>query len=284
MARQNKDTKVDHFRISLIDDMTHKQLWVLRFTRTSLIVTIISAVVVICLGIFCIIAFTPVRTFIPGYPDAHTKHAAIQNAIKIDSLENEIFKWELYSDNLKRIVNGEAPINVDSIIKSRSANKGVEKSVNKKVLQEKDSILREDVKEAEQFDVGGANRNLSIEGMHFFTPLKGVISQGYDKAIHPYLDITAPENSVIMSVLDGTVISAGWDDEGGYTIQIQHDNNIVSIYKHNQKLLKKAGDKVSAGTPIALLGNTGSLTTGDHLHFELWYKGEAVDPTKYINF
>ena len=87
-----------------------------------------------------------------------------------------------------------------------------------------------------------------------------------------------------MSVLDGTVIFAGWNDEFGYTIQIQHDGDIVTVYKHNQKLLKKTGDRVSAGAPIALLGNTGSLTTGDHLHFEMWYKGEAIDPTQYINF
>lgn len=102
--------------------------------------------------------------------------------------------------------------------------------------------------------------------------------------MHPYIDITAPANSVVMSVLDGTVIGAGWSDDSGYTIQIQHSNDIVSIYKHNQKLLKRTGDKVSAGSPVALVGNTGALTTGDHLHFELWYRGEAVDPTKYIKF
>ncbi|MBO5195408.1 MAG: M23 family metallopeptidase, partial [Bacteroidales bacterium] len=82
----------------------------------------------------------------------------------------------------------------------------------------------------------------------------------------------------------GTVIFSGWSDEVGYTIQIQHENDIVSIYKHNSKLLKKAGEKVLAGSPIALVGGTGTLSTGEHLHFELWYKGEAVDPTEYISF
>ena len=101
---------------------------------------------------------------------------------------------------------------------------------------------------------------------------------------NPYIDITAPANSVVKAALDGTVIFAGWNDEAGYTIQLQHSNDIVTIYKHNQKLLKKTGDKVTAGSPIALVGSTGSLSTGDHLHFELWYKGEAADPTKYINF
>ena len=86
------------------------------------------------------------------------------------------------------------------------------------------------------------------------------------------------------ATLDGTVIYDGWSDEDGYTIHIQHDGDIVSIYKHNEKLLKKTGDKVSAGMPVALVGNTGKLSTGDHLHFELWHKGETVDPAKYISF
>ena len=141
------------------------------------------------------------------------------------------------------------------------------------------------VTKEEQFQLSLAEgRNLHIEGMHFFCPLKGVISQGYDPSIHPFIDITAPANSMVYAVLDGTVIASGWNDDSGYTIQIQHVNDIISIYKHNQKLLRKVGDKVTAGEPIAIVGNTGTLTTGEHLHFELWYRGEAVDPTKYINF
>jgi murein DD-endopeptidase MepM/ murein hydrolase activator NlpD len=152
-------------------------------------------------------------------------------------------------------------------------------------LAMKDSLLRKQVKEEEQFDIAGREkRNLPIEGLHFFTPLKGVVSQGYDPAVHPYIDITAPAGSVVKAVLDGTVINDSWSEDTGYTIQIQHDGDIISIYKHNEKLLKKAGDKVTAGTPIALVGNTGELTTGDHLHFELWHKGQTVDPTLYIKF
>jgi murein DD-endopeptidase MepM/ murein hydrolase activator NlpD len=111
-----------------------------------------------------------------------------------------------------------------------------------------------------------------------------VISQGYDSATHPYIDITAPAGTVVKATLDGTVIFAGWNNETGNTIHIQHDGDIVSIYKHNEKLLKKTGDKVTAGSPIALVGNTGELTTGEHLHFELWHKGETVDPALYIKF
>ena len=117
-----------------------------------------------------------------------------------------------------------------------------------------------------------------------FCPLKGVISQAYNAVSHPYIDITAPQGSVVKAVLDGTVIYSGWSEDFGHTIQIQHEEDIVSIYKHNEKLLKKTGDKVTAGSPIALVGNSGSLTTGTHLHLELWHQGNAVDPAKYINF
>lgn len=279
-----KNTKVEHFRISLVDDMTHKQLWVRRFTRTSLFVTIISVVFAVMAAAYSLIAFTPLRTFIPGYPDAHTKREAIANAIKIDSLQNVIYTWEFYTGNLKKILEGADPVAIDSIIKSVSQPDKAS-GLTGKQLADRDSLLREDVHKAEQFGLDyGRERKLPIEGKHFFCPLKGVVSQAYDPLVHPYIDIAAPANSVVMSVLDGTVIGAGWSDDAGYTIQIQHSDDIISVYKHNQKLLKKAGDKVSAGSPVALVGNTGSLTTGDHLHFELWHKGEAVDPTKYINF
>jgi murein DD-endopeptidase MepM/ murein hydrolase activator NlpD len=137
----------------------------------------------------------------------------------------------------------------------------------------------------EQFGVSGtARRELPIEGIHFFCPMKGVVSEGFDMVLHPAMDITAPKGTSVMAVLDGTVISAGWNDETGYSIVLQHEGDIISIYRHNQKLLRKTGDKVSAGTAIALVGSTGSLSTGDHLHFELWYKGTAVDPARFISF
>ena len=282
--KQSKAPKVEHFRMSLIDDMTHKQLWVMRFTRTTFFVSIVSVVMVIMALSYSLIAFTPIKTFIPGYPDAHTKRAAINNALTIDSLQNVIYTWKFYTENLKKVMEGADPVVIDSVIRAQDATAELSATERKK-LDSKDSLLRANVRAEERFGLSEANeRRLPIEGVHFFTPLKGVVSQGYDQLLHPYIDITAPANSVVFSVLDGTVIGAGWSDDSGYTLQIQHTGDIISVYKHNQKLLKKTGDKVTAGMPVAIVGNTGSLTTGEHLHFELWYKGEAVDPTKYINF
>ena len=283
MSKQKKGGIIKNFRLTLVDDDTHDKVWSKKFTRIGALVTAVTVIVVTIATIFCVIAFTPIRTLIPGYPDARSKHDAIKNAITIDSLENVLTKWELYSENLRRVVDGQEPLKIDSLMEGRK-NPAAEAGDSRE-LAEKDSLLRKEVADEDRFDIKpGSARTLPIEGMHFFTPLKGVVSQGYDKALHPYIDITAPGNSVVMSVLDGTVISAGWNDTEGYTIRIQHEGDIISVYKHNQKLLKKTGDKVTAGTPIAVLGGTGSTSDGDHLHFELWHKGEAVDPTKYISF
>lgn len=281
MAQKSREKKNRTFRLAFIDDKTHEHIVTLHFTRTTFFVAVVTILVLLCAAIYSIIAFTPVRTFIPGYPDARSKRAAIQNAITIDSLENVIFRWELYSENLRRAVEGEEPVKIDSLIKAKNAVT----ELDMEAIARQDSLLREQVKEEEKFGISGrTQRDLPIEGLHFFTPVTGVISQGYDPAVHPYIDIAAPEGSVVKATLDGTVIFAGWSDEAGHTIQIQHEGDIVSIYKHNEKLLKKAGDKVTAGSPIALVGNTGELTTGDHLHFELWHKGQTVDPTLYIKF
>lgn len=283
MSKEKKE-RTSNYRLTLVDDDTHDKLWTRKFNKLNILVTAITSVVVLLTALWCLIAFTPLRTFIPGYPDARTKHDAIQNAIRIDSLENVITKWELYSENLRRVVEGEEPLKIDSLMAERKQTREITDK-DRAGLAMKDSLLRKEVAAEDKFDVtSGRTKTLPIEGMHFFTPLKGVVSQGYVQALHPYIDITAPNNSVVMSVLDGTVISAGWTDEDGFTIRVQHDGDIISVYKHNQKLMKKTGDKVSAGTPIAVVGGTGTTADGDHLHFELWHKGEAVDPTKYISF
>lgn len=284
MSKSNKEHRTSNFRLAIIDNQSHKQLWTVHFSRTGFIVALVTILVTLSTIIFSIIAYTPVRTFIPGYPDARSKRAAIQNAITIDSLETVIYKWGLYSENLKRVMEGMDPVKIDSIVNASMPTSATDADMAE--ILRNDSLLREKVREEEQFGISTQRekRDLQIEGVHFFSPLKGVISQGFNAVTHPYLDITAPQGTVVKAILDGTVIYSGWSEEYGHTIQIQHEGDIISIYKHNESLLKKAGDKVAAGSPIALIGNTGELSTGTHLHLELWYKGAAVDPSKYINF
>ena len=275
----NKKTR--KYRAALIDAFSHERLWSIVFTRPAFIIAVISGAVLLLLICFLLIAFTPLRTFIPGYPNAQARRTAVQNAIRIDSLETQILQWELYTENLKRVVAGEEPLLLDSLIlKQQAAGKDLDPAF----LARRDSLLRARVVEAEQFEVSGPRRDLPIEALSFYTPLKGVVSQGFDRTLHPYVDVTAPTGTAVMAVLDGTVVFAGWEEADGYTLAIQHKGDILSVYKHNEKLLKKAGESVKAGTPVALVGSSSSLTKGDHLRFELWYAGEAVDPAAYISF
>ena len=127
------------------------------------------------------------------------------------------------------------------------------------------------------------NTNNTLTGILFFTPLEGQISQSFErKSGHLGLDIVGAKNDPIKSTLDGTIIFADWTTDGGHEIHIQHSNNIVSVYKHNSYLLKKTGDRVRAGDPVAIMGNTGSQTDGAHLHFEIWVNGKPVDPQNYL--
>ena len=269
------------YRASLIDAVSHERLWSIVFTRPAFVTAIVSLVVLLLVIFYLLIAFTPLRSFIPGYPDAQARRQAVQNAIRIDSLETQILQWELYTENLKKVVAGEEPLLLDSLILRRQE---AGREVDSVFLARRDSLLRVRVTEAEQFEVSGTRRDLPIEALSFYTPLKGVVSQSFDRTLHPWVDVTAPTGTAVMAVLDGTVVFAGWEEADGYTLAIQHRGDILSVYKRNEKLLKKAGDVVKAGTPVALVGSSSSLTKGDHLRFELWYAGEAVDPAAYISF
>ena len=264
----DKNRKSRKYRAALMDAATHQRLWSIVFTRPAFIAAIVSLIVLLLVIFYLLIAFTPLRSFIPGYPDAQARRQAVQNAIRIDSLETQILQWELYTENLKKVVAGEEPLLLDSLILRRQESGRDADSV---FLARRDSLLR-------------ARVTVPIEALSFYTPLKGVVSQSFDRTLHPWVDVTAPTGTAVMAVLDGTVVFAGWEEADGYTLAIQHRGDILSVYKRNEKLLKKAGDTVKAGTPVALVGSSGSLTKGDHLRFELWYAGEAVDPAAYINF
>ncbi|MFA6713665.1 MAG: M23 family metallopeptidase [Bacteroidales bacterium] len=289
MPRNNKQKNSSlksRLRVSIINDDSHKELFYFKTNKLSLLV-ILSVILFIIIGTtYFVIAHTGIRQTIPGYPSLETKKVAIENRMKIDSLEKQIQLWSFQMANIQRVVTGREPLKVDSMtVKKNKSNADVE-SEYKDIYAKNDSLLRNEIQKQEKFNLSYSKTSIEqIEGLHFFTPVKGIISEGYNKALnHPFVDIAAATNTIVYSILDGTVISATWNDDTGYTIQIQHDNDIISIYKHNEQLLKSTGDKVKAGTPISLVGNTGKLSTGAHLHFELWHKGEAIDPTLYIKF
>lgn len=288
MARKTKsknreNTLRNKFRFSIFNDTSHKELFSFKANGLMMLISLSLAVILIIVSVTFLISYTPLREYIPGYPNAESRKAIIQNAIKADSLEQTMKMWAFQLENIQRMVKGEAPLTIDTLA-AAEADTSASKSTITNKLSKEDSLMRVEVMKQEMSST--ATRNIvQIEGLHFFPPVKGMISEGYNLAAdHPYVDIAAPANSVVTAVLDGTVIMANWTDETGFTIQIQHSNDIISIYKHNSKLLKNAGERVKAGAAIALVGDKGNLSMGTHLHFELWHKGIAVDPTHYIKF
>lgn len=283
MGRQNPDPDKKSYRLSLVDNETHHLIRAIRFNRVQFVYGLVTVVLALLLFFYLLFSFTPLRTAIPGYPNAYSKKAAVANAIKIDSLENIVTRWNLYAENLARVLTGEATVDFDSLVRSAGTRYLSDKDPAE--LARRDSLLQEQVQQEEQFGVSARReRELPLEGMHFFVPLKGVVSRAYDRVLHPAIDIAAPTGSVVSAVLDGTVIFTSWDAESGYIIILQHRDNLISVYTNNQKLLRAGGETVQAGTPIALVGGTASREGAEYLHFELWHDGESLDPTRYINF
>lgn len=241
-------------------------------------------IALVAVATYLLIDFTPLRRTIRGYPTRATREAALENRLKIDSLERLVQLWAFQVGNIQRVMSGREAMDLDSIAALQGQTG--ETDMYATMYAQQDSILRGIVEKETALDLSQADSHGTLlEGLDFFTPLKGMVTEPYNLAInHPYIDIAADENATVYSILDGTVVSAGYNEDTGYVMIIQHGNDLVSIYKHNDRLLKQAGDKVKTGTPIAIVGNTGRLATGVQLHLELWHAGEAIDPAKYISF
>jgi len=273
------------YRLTISNESTFEEALSFRLSRLNVFTaTGLFSIVLIAL-ITVLIAFTPLREYIPGYPDGKMRRNIEKNAKMVDSLILELEKRDRFFDGIKNVISGKDFDNVvqnkaDSIVDPKY--KGLQFSQS-----ENDSIFRKEHEAEEKFNltISGENKARGISSIHFFTPMKGMVSNSYDGQMGHYgVDVVGPLNERISAVLDGTIIFAEWTLNTGYVIQIQHDEDLVSIYKHNQELLKKPGEFVRAGEAIAILGNSGELTSGPHLHFELWHNGKALNPESYIKF
>ncbi|MEX0982429.1 MAG: peptidoglycan DD-metalloendopeptidase family protein [Bacteroidales bacterium] len=271
------------YRLVILNEESYEEVGFVRLSRLNIMaITGIMTLLVIAL-VYIAIAYTPIRELIPGYPDAMMSHHIRQNAMKLDSIQRELAIRDQYFLNINRIVNGERPMdylndtstsqNPDEIIFYRSAS---------------DSILRQKVEAEEQFRLSISDRpaeGKELHDIHFFTPVRGIITNHFNPLENHYgIDLVAGPDEVVKAALSGTVTMATWTLETGHVIQIQHENNMMSVYKHNAELFKTVGMKVNAGDAIAIIGNSGELTTGPHLHFELWHNGVPLNPSDYIAF
>lgn len=271
------------YRLSIYRDETYEEVLNLKLSKLN-VFTLVGIITIIFLTIvIAIIAYTPVREFIPGYPNQSTVTNIRKNEFLLDSLEIELSKRDRYFNNLKKILSGEDPDNYDNFADTGGRYENIEFS-----RSAEDSLLRQMMEQEQQFNLSysSAKRPVSsISSIHFFPPIKGMVTNAFSTTNNHYgIDIVAAPNEVVKAVMEGTVIMSSWTLETGWVIQIQHDNNLLSIYKHNAELLKRQGDFVKTGDPIAIIGNSGELTTGPHLHFELWHNMAPINPLDYIVF
>ncbi len=289
MAEEQKEKKklihklTDKYRIVLLNDSTFKEVGFMRLTRLNVIAVGGTMAILLIAIVWSLIAYTPIRELIPGYPDAEIRNNIVQNKIRLDSLEMEIQYRDQYFDNLKAIISGEKPPEfiVETTQSSAPANLEMQRSVS-------DSILRHDVEMAEKLSIPmvlANNEVARLDRLHFFSPVRGMVTNSFNPMNNHFgTDIVAGPNEVVKATLGGTVTMASWTLETGHVLQIQHDNNLISVYKHNAELLKKVGMRVKAGDAIAIIGNSGELTTGPHLHFEIWQNGVPLNPEDFIVF
>ncbi|MBN1340207.1 MAG: M23 family metallopeptidase [Bacteroidales bacterium] len=263
----------------------------LSFLLSRLNVLILGGSIVIFLIILTtfVIAFTPLREYIPGYTDVSLQREVLRLRQKVDSLEIDFARKNLFLNNLRAILEGKEIV-VDS---SSGLGEGIPDTQETGYFRSiEDSILRSEYDRDAAFSLYYPeneeyvlSRVSHLGSLFFFLPLEGVITNEFNAgAKHFGIDIVAKDNEAVKATLDGTVIFADWTVATGYTISIQHQDNFISVYKHNSVLLKSEGSYVKAGEPIAIVGNSGELSTGPHLHFELWYKGAPVNPRDYIAF
>lgn len=287
MATEKKKhivNKLKHkYRLIIYNDNTFEEVWYMRLSRLNVFTFVGTGLFLLIVLVTVLIAFTPIREFIPGYPDGNMRRNIVNNVHKLDSLEHELEIRDRYFASINRIIRGEVPISYEN--ENDSVVRYEDISFTK---SEHDSILRQQIEEEELFNLSvltSPGQKTDFSTIHFFPPVKGIITSSFNPGENHFgTDIVAASNKVVVATLSGTVILANWTLETGYVIQIQHDNNLVSIYKHNSELLKKVGNHVTAGETIAIIGNSGELTSGPHLHFELWHNGTPINPEDFISF
>ena len=230
-----------------------------------------------------IIITTPIRNYLPGYLDVEVRKEIVENALRADSLERMVAIHELYLSNVAGILSGTLPLDSIRQIDSLATN---DENYEIPRSPSEEAFVKEFAEEEKyNLTVLADPEKVPTDGVFFYKPVNGTVSAHYEAAIRHYgVDLVAKERESVLATLDGTVVYAGFDSNQGNVIQLQHKNGFISVYKHNALLLKEVGDIVQAGEAIALVGNTGKLSTGPHLHFELWYKGNPVNPEEYIAF
>ena len=287
MAKEKKNKRLwiqnllNRYRMVVINETTFEEKFFIRISQFNIIVLVLLFVTLTAIGSFFLVAYTPLKEFIPGYTSLTIRKEAIRNSFLLDSLTLEFEKQDRFISSIKSALTGEINRKKNSILDDQSQSQEVLNSDN--AMSEADSLLRLEVIQEDKYNV--IPNDLSNVKYLLYPPAVGPISQKYDAdKRHFAVDIALKENAPIMAVAHGTVIFSEWTAETGHVIIVKHDYGLLSVYKHNSSLEKYQGDLVRAGEVIAKAGDTGELSTGWHLHFELWINGFSADPSDFIDF
>ena len=300
MAKSNKQNKNEDIsfldrirkkdRLVVVDLDTYEEIRHFNFSALSIIIYSLFLAFIIVLITWLLIAFTPIRQTIPGYPNiSQQKELSYKNKKNEEWLaaqQKKLNQEHIYYKNLHTILSDSI---VKNTVKENADSTATEIQLQNFEISKRDSILRQKIDEKEKYLIKANNANQNhkndLNGVLFFPPLNGTISDSLNTKIGHYgVDIIAPKDEPVKSTLNGTIIFADWTPDNGNVIHVQHAHNLISVYKHNAVLLKKVGDYVKTGEPIAIIGNSGKLSSGPHLHFELWHKGIVLNPVNYIIF
>ena len=272
---------LNRYRMIVINEITFNEELSFRFSRLNILSIIILLLVFIFTGTFFLVSYTPIKEFIPGYTSTKVRKEAIRNTFLLDSLVTKFQKQDQFIKSIKSALSGK-----------NESDEGLLKEINKSNLEpfnrefnrvKADSLLRLEVMQEDKYNLMPNSKN-NVKFM-LFSPASGLISEPFNSEIkHFAVDIALAKDTPIKSVAVGTVVLAEWTSDTGYVIVIKHNHGLLSVYKHNSTIEKSQGDIVQAGEVIAFAGNSGELSTGYHLHFELWIDGYPVDPTNFIDF
>ena len=280
-GREKYWSKLFHkYRFVIMKDSSFEEKLSVKLTRINVIAFVGTLVFLCFFSTMLLIAYTPLSEYVPGKSTIEVQKSLIALNIKSDSLEAILVSRSIYIENINKIINGEELVTPENY--AEITNTQIPISFEK---SKEDSLFRVKVEAEDKSSIYKKDKPNNNTTLMFFTPLTGLISDGYNnKTKHFGIDLVAKEKSRISSVLEGTVIISHWAYETGYVIGVQHKNDYLSFYKHNSVLLKSVGDYVNAGDHIAIIGNSGELSSGPHIHFELWHKGIPINPENYISF
>lgn len=255
------------------------------FTYSKMIFIAMSLFLVMMVASLLLVKTLLAQWFDPRHAQIEANKKLVGLSIQVDSLAYEVAKKDLFIYNFQRIVMGDSVDLSQQNYETGSTESAMRSKLDTASLSQIDSQFREEFEQSGVSLISYSNRSADLHEIFFYSPITGFISDRYNVSdAHYGVDIVTKKNEPVKAVADGTVIMSSWTQDSGHVIAIQHRSNLISVYKHNAELLKKVGNFVSGGEIISIVGNTGELTDGPHLHFELWSDGNPVNPEDFVSF